>query len=639
MDINKLRDIVNKKDGEGFCHFFRQLKPEEVLKLSEEEYQEIMNLAQQMGREEIVRDGSFFVLIHKKSIEFLEIATSGKDVRSSASISLFYNDLFLNLYPTKDGIFALNLMRKGINLSILAEQGANTIDNLNEAIKCYDEAYPILKMERDVSNYARTLKNKGTSLLTLAEQGVNTIKNLEESIKCYGEAAPIFKSTREELSYAGTLMDRGTSLLRLAEQGVNIIENLKEAIECCFNAAYIFKNKKANLDYARALMNRGISLRRLSKKLVNTEEKLKKLKEAIECYDVAAHIFKKDRAELDYAITMMNKGYILFTLAQQRVNILKNLEESIKCYDKAASISKREMAELLYAETITNKGLSLLMLAEQGEDVERNFSSATKLYDEAEDIFLEKGSLLNFTMASLNHIMGLLWRYLGTNEEKYLIHAKNICDKALEVAHHITHPAKADIEELINRINAILADKYLAADKAKYDEIIKRLDDIKKDTKIIPSLEEKINLILASIEKSTQQIIENIKRSGEKVSEEVAKGFTSLANDLRVLNEEQRIKLLNELSRLLTDSSFQKKFLSESPPEKRGLIKSIFQRIEKKAKELAGHIPAALAAHQILSYFDWLWVEVLHLTPIHPALVLGMVIFPFLAKKDSISKS
>ena len=158
-------------------------------------------------------------------------------------------------------------------------------------------------------------------------------------------------------------------------------------------------------------------------------------------------------------------------------------------------------------------------------------------------------------------------------------------------------------------------------------------------SKIIPRLEEKIDLILASIEKSTQQIIENIRKSGEKVTEDIARGLTSLADDLRKLNEEQQRKLLEELGQLLTDRTFQKKFLSESPPEKRSSIKNIFQRIREKASEIAGHMPAALVAHQIFYYFDWLWVDVLHLTPLNPTLVLGMVILPFLAKKDRLFKS
>jgi len=636
MDIEQLRDIVKSKDGDGFCQFFRQLKPEEILKLSEEEYQEIMNLVQQIGREEILRDGSFFVLINKKSIEFLEIATIGKDVRSSSSISIFYNDLFLNLYPTKDGIFALNLMRKGINLSILAEQGVNTIYNLNEAIKCYDEAYPILKMERDVSNYARTMKNKGTSLLTLAEQGINTIKNLEESKKCYGEAAPIFKRTGEDLSYAGTLMDRGTSLLRLTEQDINTIDNLKEAIECYSDAAFIFNKKKANINYARSLMNKGIGLRRLSEKLENTEEKLKILKEAIGCYDLVANIFKKERAELDYAITIMNKGYSLFTLAAQDMDTIKNLKESIKYYDEAAKISMREKSELLYAETLTNKGLSLRILVEKGVNVERNLSLAIALYHKTEDIFIEKGSLINFIISSVNHILALLWKFQETNDDKYLAQGKKLCEKAFEVAPHITHPVKGRNISLLNSINAILADKYLASDRAKYYEIIKKLDEIKKDTERIPPLEEKINLILASIDKSTQQIIEKIKESGEKVSEEVARGFTSLPDDLRALTEDQQRKLLEEFSRLLTDPSFQRKFLRESTPEKRGVIKSIFQRIKKTANEIAGHMPTALIAHQIYYYIDSLLREGLHLSNINSSLILGMVLLPLLAFKDRL---
>ena len=281
---------------------------------------------------------------------------------------------------------------------------------------------------------------------------------------------------------------------------------------------------------------------------------------------------------------------------------------------------------------MTNKGISLRMLAEQGIDFEKNFAAAMKLYQEAERIFLEQGSLLYFAMASANHITGLWWRFQITNEEEYLIQARNICKKALEDVPRITHPAKYYIIGLLFRNNAILADKYLASDKATFQEILKHV-------RRLPYIEEKIDFILDSIKLYTKQIIDSIKNSGEDVSEEIAKGFTSLADDLRLTNDEQQRKLLKELCRLLTDPTFQKNLLRESPPEKRGSIKSIFQRIGGTAKGVAGHVPAALVAHQIFYYFDRLWVEVLHLTPLHPALALGMVLSPFIAFKDRLSKS
>jgi len=506
MDIEQLRDIVKRKDGEGFCQFFRQLKAEEVLRLSREEYQEIMNLAEKLGRERIIRDDSLFAFLFNTTRKYLNISIRSLDVLPTSLISLFYGNLFHNIYPDHDENFASILMFMGICLSRLTNQGIKkAIQNLKQAIECLDEAAAIFKIVKVDLNYARTLSNKGVTFLTLAEQGVNTIDNLKQSIKCYDEAIPILKK------------------------------------------------EKAEIDYARIQMNRGVSLTKL---------------------------------------------------------------------------------------------------AEKGVDVERNFASAIEFYQEAEGIFLEKGSLLDFIKARANRIVGLWWRFQNTNEEDYLIQARNLCEEALEFAPHKTHLAKERIIELLNKINGILADRYLVSKKEpriEIEEEIKKLEllpEILQYVKQIPGITEKVNImdkkldeILNSIRNQTKQIIETIKRSGEKVIEEVAKGFTSLADDLRVLNEEQRRKLLEELCRVLTNSTFQNKFLRESSPKKRGLIKSIFQRIEKKAKELAGHIPAALAAHQIFSYFDWLWVEVLHLTPIHPALVLGMVIFPFLAKKDSISKS
>ncbi|MDH5715564.1 MAG: hypothetical protein OEZ30_08370, partial [Candidatus Aminicenantes bacterium] len=96
MDLKQLRDIVKRKDGEQFCQFFRQLQPEEVLELSENKYQEIMSLAQQIGKQKIVKDDSFFCSILEKAILYLKTATSGREVLQSTRRSLFCNNIFLN---------------------------------------------------------------------------------------------------------------------------------------------------------------------------------------------------------------------------------------------------------------------------------------------------------------------------------------------------------------------------------------------------------------------------------------------------------------------------------------------------------------------------------------------------------------
>ena len=360
------------------------------------------------------------------------------------------------------------------------------------------------------------------------------------------------------------------------------------------------------------MMNKGISLRRLAEQGVKT---IDNLKEAVNCYDDAAPIFKRERAELDYATTLVNKGNSLSILAEQGVKTIDNLKESVKCYDEAAPLFKREKAELDYALTLMNKGNSLQTLAEQGVEPERNFASAMKLYEKTEGIFLEKGSLINYAMAKTNHIIGLWWRFQETNEEKYLIQGRKLCKEARKVTPHITHPVREHINEMLIRIDDNLLDiskaskRELREERAKELALIvsevmtKELAPLKKtvgkiDLRTI-KIEKKLDEILDSIKIQTEEIINTIRQSGEKVSEEVARSFTSLADDLRKLGEEQQRKLLEELCRLLTDPAFQKNFIKESPPQKRSSIKSIFQRIREKASDIAGHMPAALVAHQI----------------------------------------
>ncbi len=445
MDLKQLRDIVKRKDGEAFCQFFGQLAPEEALELSEDEYQEIMSLAQQMGKQKIVKNDSFFCSILEKAMLYLKTATSGKGVLQSIRRSHFCNNIFINLYPHIDTNFANALVNNGICLSILAEHGVNTTWNLKKAIECYNKAGIIFNSEGAIADFAETLVKKG------------------------------------------------------------------------------------------------------------------------ECLDV---------------------------------------------------------------------------LARHGVDVEKNISSAIKLFEEAKHILDEEKSFLcmRLTMSSIYEIMKLWLKFQKTKKKNYLEYAIDLHKKTLNLASDITHPVKNSIIQLLSIINDMIIDIQITSDRTKHNEILKKLDDIKRDTELIPHLHVKIGLILSSIEKSTHQIIDIIKISGEKVSEELARDFTRLTDDLRELSDEQQRELSEELTRLLINPSFQKDFLRESPPEKKGSIKSIFQRIKKTAKGVTGHMPSALVARQNLCYFDWLWVEVLHLTPLHPALVLGMVISPFIAFKNRHSK-
>jgi len=488
------------------------LKPEGILELSEEEYQQIMSLAQQMGREKIIKDNSFFAFLFNTTRKYLNISIRSLDVLPTGLISLFYGNLFHNIYPDHDENFASILMFMGICLSRLTNQGIKkAIRNLKQAIECLDEAAAIFKIVKADLNYARTLSNKGVTLLTLAERGVDTIENLKQSIKCYNEAVPIL---------------------------------IKE---------------KAEIDYARIQMNKGVSLRKL---------------------------------------------------------------------------------------------------AEQGVDVERNFSSAMELYKEAEGVFLEKESLLGLIMARANRIVGLWWRFQQTKEEVYLNQARRLCEEALKIAPDITHPARKDIKELLNRIYKTIADIHFASKKEPREEIERELANIVREEMLkefapikdtvsridmrtvrieekVEQVDKKLDEILNSIRNQTMEIIDKIKESGEKVSEEVAKGFTSLADDLEGLKEKKRNdlleKLLEELCRLLKDSSFKSKLLNESPPEKRGLIKSISQRIGDTAKEVAGHMPAALLLNQLCLYIN-------ELSAINPSLVWTSVIVAFIAFKSRIFK-
>jgi tetratricopeptide (TPR) repeat protein len=599
MDIEKLKKIVEKEDIKQFCDFFLELERGEILKLSGEEYDEVMELCSKLkGNEQLAQVVEFSSFILNEGYEALKGATKGRNISENALISKFYFDFFFSLSIKRDWDYASALTNKGINLGVLAEQGIEAESNLKESVKCFDEAVPIFKNEQSDWDYASALMNKGNSLMVLANLRIEAESNLKESVKCFDEATLIFKRDKSALDYARTLMNKGNSLMVLANLGIETENNLRKSIECIDEAAPIFKRESAALDYAKTLGNKGISLRILANLGIETENNLRK---SIECIDEAAPIFEKARSDIGYA------------------------------------------------KTLVNKGISLIGLVERGIETENNFESAISSYVEAEDIFYEKTSFLMFVVTSFNHCTALWWKYTETKEDNYLENAIEIAKKAREESAHIVHPIKERLVDHLIQIYEIFKDKGRAAEKALYEEMRKKREEALPYLQYLPYLsmlpemrediieiKVKTTTILEhvrGIETSCNRIIHDLEKSGVKLREKDKEELKTLAGDLKKANKEQLTNFTNELIKLLKDPKLKKEIEKKAPKERKSVVKKTFSKITGILNELGIALGAAVTAEALLPHIEAIMDQITILSEISPTLASTLILIPLIALK------
>jgi len=346
MNIEKLKKIVEKEDIKEFCEFFLELERGEILKLSKKEYDEVMELCSKLkGNERLAQVVEFLQFLYDEGVEVFGNAMKGRSVLKNVLISRFYFDCFLNLSTKKNWDYATTLMNKGNSLSILAEQGIETENNLRESIDCFDEAAPIFKREKSDLNHARTLMNKGICLRSLAEQGIETENNLRKSIDCFDEAVPIFKREKSDLSHASTLVNKGISLSILAEQGIETENNFERGISCYVEAEDIFFKNSSFLGFVITSFNHCLALWR---KYTETKEDIY-LENAIE-------IAKKARKE---------SAHVVHPAKEQLIDLLIQVYDTLKDKPKASKKESYEEMHKKINEVLTH----VSMLPEMRKDI------------------------------------------------------------------------------------------------------------------------------------------------------------------------------------------------------------------------------------------------------------------------------
>ncbi|ODS36516.1 MAG: hypothetical protein A7316_09955 [Candidatus Altiarchaeales archaeon WOR_SM1_86-2] len=254
--LKELKRIVDKEDISEFCEFLMDMERDEILKLSDGQYDEVMRLIKKFSSR-VAEIPQLRYFIFNECYEAVK-ADEGKNVLENSLLARFHHDCYLSLSVEEDLNYALIRGNKGIVLFKLARLGEKPEKNLMISVKCFKKAASIFEIENWDLQYGAMLVSKGDALLGLAELGINTKRNIRESIDCYDAVLPMLKEKSDE-GCASALVGKGVCFLKLAELGINTENNFNSAIEN-YKEAEKLSHKKFPLIFVTASSNHCLAL-------------------------------------------------------------------------------------------------------------------------------------------------------------------------------------------------------------------------------------------------------------------------------------------------------------------------------------------------------------------------------------------
>ena len=224
------------------------------------------------------------------------------------------------------------------------------------------------------------------------------------------------KDSQGEASNLGSIAN--TYMLRPASSGAVRGDNVRKAVEHYNSALKIFKKDEYPVKYALIQNNLGTAYTDLPS--ATAEEKARNVRAAIDCYRAALEIYKKDEYPVECAATQNNLGNAYTNLpsatAEERA---KNVRAAIDCYRAALEIRKKDEYPVEYAMTQNNLGNAYADLpAATAEERAKNVRAAIDCYrsaleirkkDEYPQYYCQTAANLGLALASINNPDACYW--------------------------------------------------------------------------------------------------------------------------------------------------------------------------------------------------------------------------------------
>jgi tetratricopeptide (TPR) repeat protein len=256
-------------------------------------------------------------------------------------------------------------------------------DHLQSAVALYEKALRISPEDARLLR-ARITARKGTALQAIPGEGTVW---LERARAAFEEAIPVLMDLGQPEELAEAEMNLGVVVQNLAGAGRG---RITDAIAAYQRALRTFDRERYAQEFA--ILQNNLATAFLSIRFADERSKMCEAL-AVLAFEEGLKVVNLIDHPSEYAMLQNNLGNAL-QYASSRHSVENSLR-ALDAYDEALKVRRRETTPLEYANTIANKANCLANLPDELEHPERgnfaNLAQAKSCYLEAQEIFMTHG--------------------------------------------------------------------------------------------------------------------------------------------------------------------------------------------------------------------------------------------------------
>jgi tetratricopeptide (TPR) repeat protein len=256
-------------------------------------------------------------------------------------------------------------------------------DHLQSAVALYDKALTISPESARLLR-ARITARKGTALQAIPGEGTVW---LERARAAFEEAIPVLMDLGRPEELAEAEMNLGVVVQNLAGAGCG---RITDAIAAYQRALRTFDRERYPQEFA--ILQNNLATAFLSIRFADERSKMCEAL-AVLAFEEGLKVVNLIDHPSEYAMLQNNLGNALQYASSS--HSVENGLRALEAYDEALKVRRREATPLEYANTIANKGNCLANLPDEPEHPERgnlaNLARAKGCYLEAQEIFMTRG--------------------------------------------------------------------------------------------------------------------------------------------------------------------------------------------------------------------------------------------------------
>lgn len=294
----------------------------------------------------------------------------------------------------------------------------NSLKNLNDAIKCYEDAEKIRTKEVFDTGWADVQQSLGRAYYERGMLGHSEREeDIELSIEYYKKAEEVYTESNYSQKWARIQIDLGCSYSDL--QKGNWADNLEEAIKCLNNALEEITEKK---DPDRwGIIKKILGIVYFQRSMGGRGEKLTNLITGINYCEEALKVFapqKHQRHLVNYAETQGNLALIYRNIAKL-TDPNSNLTKAISCAEEVVITfqnNPQRLGKACFELATCYKDLGLFLETNKDETLAKeNFTKAIEYYIIARDNTPRNSN--PFGWADITNSLGNAYQHKGEYEE------------------------------------------------------------------------------------------------------------------------------------------------------------------------------------------------------------------------------